>query len=356
MTYLDLIKNEIGTKKICIYPMGIAARGIAPILWNYGICVDFFSDRNPELWGKTSLVGGKNITCIPKPQLLEMDFSNLVVIVESLYYPEIKQELQADGIQNILRIYPQKIQWIPFLKDQKDGLKSCINAVLNICADEKSKHVFQHLADSWSDQCCSDDYFECIYDKNQYFDSDIIKLREDEVFVDVGAYTGDTVQQFLQFCGGTYEKIHAFELDPSIFTSLTKNVSQMQRENIICYPFGLSDENKEVRFCAGDSNSSILNDDHSGVMGTVRRLDDVLKDQKVTFIKMDIEGSETAALRGADQIIKTQKPKLAICIYHSLEDMLSIPLYLKQLVPDYQIYIRHHTNTMYETVCYAVYE
>lgn len=109
-----------------------------------------------------------------------------------------------------------------------------------------------------------------------------------------------------------------------------------------------------MSFSGGDSNSSINGSKESNMIGEVRKLDDVLKGERVTFIKMDIEGSELAALKGAANTIRSQKPKLAICIYHSPQDMLKIPIYIKSLVPEYKIYIRHYTDMMLETVCYAV--
>ena len=85
----------------------------------------------------------------------------------------------------------------------------------------------------------------------------------------------------------------------------------------------------------------------------VDALDHLLGDKKVTFIKMDIEGAEQPALAGARGIIRTQRPRLAICTYHNLEDMLGIPLVIHELCPGYRIYLRHHTNTRYGTICYA---
>lgn len=75
---------------------------------------------------------------------------------------------------------------------------------------------------------------------------------------------------------------------------------------------------------------------------------------KVTFIKMDVEGSELESLKGAKNTILRDKPKLAICIYHKPEDMVTIPLYIKELVPEYKLYVRHHSNSWAETVLYAV--
>jgi len=86
-------------------------------------------------------------------------------------------------------------------------------------------------------------------------------------------------------------------------------------------------------------------------------LDEYLKDEKekVTFIKMDIEGAELNALKGAERIIREQKPKLAICIYHKPEDVWEIPSLLLNFVSDYKFYIRHNTYSfLYDTTLYAL--
>ena len=80
----------------------------------------------------------------------------------------------------------------------------------------------------------------------------------------------------------------------------------------------------------------------------------IAEGDKVTFIKMDVEGAELESLKGAEKTIRRDKPKLAICIYHKPEDMWTIPLYIKELVPEYKLYIRHHSSGVCETVLYAV--
>lgn len=86
----------------------------------------------------------------------------------------------------------------------------------------------------------------------------------------------------------------------------------------------------------------------------VDRLDEILKDEVITFIKMDIEGSELPALQGAENIIKEQKPKLAICLYHKIEDFWEIPMYIHNLLPEYHFGILHHFPRMfYGSVLYA---
>ena len=83
-------------------------------------------------------------------------------------------------------------------------------------------------------------------------------------------------------------------------------------------------------------------------------MDDHLQGEAVSFIKMDIEGAERAALRGAEQLIRRCRPDLAICVYHSISDLFEIPLYIHSIVPEYRLYLRHHTPVFCETVCYAV--
>lgn len=82
-------------------------------------------------------------------------------------------------------------------------------------------------------------------------------------------------------------------------------------------------------------------------------LDDFLQ-EKVTFIKMDIEGAEMDALKGAEQTIRKYKPKLAISIYHEENDFWEIPLLIKSFVPEYQFYVRHHSDNCSETILYAI--
>ena len=80
----------------------------------------------------------------------------------------------------------------------------------------------------------------------------------------------------------------------------------------------------------------------------------VAEEDKVTFIKMDVEGAELESLKGAKETILRNKPKLAICIYHKPDDLIDIPLYINELVPEYKLYIRHHSNDRGETALYAV--
>ena len=106
-----------------------------------------------------------------------------------------------------------------------------------------------------------------------------------------------------------------------------------------------------VHFAADTSGSKVAGEGEPVRMDT---LDHCLKGIPVTYLKMDVEGMECAALRGAENLIKTYHPKLAICTYHSDSDMIQVPKQILKICPDYKLYFRHYTNALVETVCYAV--
>lgn len=82
------------------------------------------------------------------------------------------------------------------------------------------------------------------------------------------------------------------------------------------------------------------------------RLDTVLHDG-ATFLKLDVEGHELASLQGAEQTILECRPRIAVCVYHRDDDLLTIPAYLKSLNPDYNIGLRHCNQVRFDTICFA---
>lgn len=358
--YLKEIKEQLKGKKVCIFSMGLVGQAMRDKLSLRGIHVDFFCDNNPDLW-KTSYHGTE---CIPYSQLIEMNPDEVVVIIASApYYKTIKEQLFGDGMTNCMRIFFEKVFAEEYVREHENDLQEKIHRVMDILEDETSRNVYRHLTDFWKMPDVPDDYFRQICSDNQYFDEEIISLSEDESFVDCGAYIGDTAMDFIKKSHGKYRKMHLFELDPVIYRKLLNQAAELQGNDtgiIQCYPYGVSNRNQAITFMHGDSNSSInnavsaANGKSEEMTGKIKALDDILVDEEVTFIKMDIEGAEHDALEGAKKIIASQKPVLAICIYHSPEDMLELPVFIKSLNPEYKIYIRHYTEMTYETVCYAI--
>lgn len=187
----------------------------------------------------------------------------------------------------------------------------------------------------------------------QYFDKEIFEVSEQEVFVDGGAFIGDTAieinRSFTSQC-----KIYSYELDSR---NAEEAYANWKKENICNAELrlkGLSNENKRVSIIS-NGNSSHINDisDDSSLMAELVKLDDDLN-ENVTFIKLDIEGAEKNALCGMIQHIKKTHPKLAICIYHLPDDIWAIPQLILSIDESYQFSIRHYTDMEWETVLYAV--
>ncbi len=166
----------------------------------------------------------------------------------------------------------------------------------------------------------------------------ILKLCDHEHIADLGAYKGDTIQEIFDMCSG-YENIYAFEPDIKTFKKLevfTKNLP-----NIYNFNYGIWNENKTLLFENNADRSSTLND-KKGTPTDVVALDNIIKNKKITYIKMDIEGAEFEGLNGSKNILKKQKPKLNIAVYHRNEDFFKLPLLIKEINPEYKIYMRHH--------------
>jgi len=186
----------------------------------------------------------------------------------------------------------------------------------------------------------------------QYFDP-VIDLQDNEVFVDCGAYTGDTAEIFMRNTGNRYRYYYAFEPDESNFVSASAFLSD--KANAALIPKGLWSTDSSLNFKDGyTSSSGVCDDGESSV--EVTSIDNYFADKHniPTIIKMDIEGSELEALKGAENTIREHKPKLAICIYHKPEDLYEIPAIIKSYREDYKLYIRHYTGTFSELVLYAI--
>lgn len=186
--------------------------------------------------------------------------------------------------------------------------------------------------------------------EQQYFD--FPQKYQKGAFVDAGSMDCATVLRFIKWCQNQYTHIFVFEPDPQNVQKCLEEVQKNEIRNIEVFAAGLGKTKMEVKFSATNNGSSCVSDNGNMIIKVVA-LDDIVKDTKVSFIKMDIEGSELNALKGAKKTIQRDRPLLAISIYHKAGDILFIMDYLKQLVPDYQFAIRHYSLTSNETVLYA---
>lgn len=337
------------TKYICIFGAGTFGHIWADLLEQYNIHVDFVCDNDAAKWG-SQLWG--HIQCLG-PKDLEAFKDDVSVIIATRHFSSIEKQLKVQGFCNIfmapieLFYFKNNFQYVGN-KSQCSMLKKNILRLLSLCADEESKKVCLELIKRWLQDITE----PMPYIEHQYFVDEIMRFGENEVFVDAGAFDGDSIQAFLNKVNYRFGAIHAFEMDRNIYSKLQLNINKLEkhyRDKIFLYNLGVWNEKSELLYSSNDTSSQVSSDGAEII--SMDRLDGILKN--VSFLKMDIEGAELQALQGAQELILRNKPKLAICVYHLAEHLWEIPFYIKKLVPEYKIYFRHHTSESTETVCYA---
>lgn len=243
-------------------------------------------------------------------------------------------------------------QTVRFMIQNEMRIKKAVNSL----SDEKSCKVYQNI---WKYRATHDRrYLKGIVDKEQYFDTGLIKLGMKEAFIDCGAYKGDSIREFLKhlhkckICSKDVIII-AFEPDKYNFRMLKKYVKKVNIGTIKCFRIGTWDEKTILRFCGNTEEGCKISDDGDTVIHT-ETIDSVAANLDITYIKMDVEGAEMKSLAGAEKVISRCHPRLAISIYHSDEDMVDIIEYIKEKYPFYKLYIRHYTYFYADTVLYAI--
>ncbi|GIP51622.1 FkbM family methyltransferase [Paenibacillus vini] len=354
----ELCSNSMNSDKpVILFGSGTIGRLYLQFLRKNNFMSDiYFCDNNNAMWG--TLI--EDVPVISFNELINK-YKNSYIIVSSLdYFDEIALQLKDNNLSYIMDpgVHLALLDTENTLESFQ-GYSSLIEKKLvqfqkayDILSDELSKKIF----------CDRINYCNTISSKYlsplkssfpQYFDPDIIKLSDQEVFIDGGAYIGDTVEEFLKATEGMFKKVYSFEPEENKHNSFREVAGGDERIQLM--PYGLWSKREILRFNSQGNYASGLNEVGNAEIPVIS-IDEVLNGAPVTFIKMDIEGAELEALKGAEGSIRKYKPKLAICVYHKPLDIVDIPLYLTELVPEYKIYFRHYSVGMYETVCYAVTE
>jgi FkbM family methyltransferase len=188
-----------------------------------------------------------------------------------------------------------------------------------------------------------------------YFRKDLFELGKAETFIDCGAFDGDSLALFLEATGSSFQRAILFEPDPANFTKLENRVAGLaanvaQLITMHCAATGRVNERVMMDVGSGPSSHVGLGDQQVESFA----LDSVLRDVPVSFVKMDIEGSEIATLEGAEKLIRKHAPILAISAYHRQSDLWNIPLLIRRLNPTYSFHLRPHMIEGWDLVCYAV--
>ncbi len=189
------------------------------------------------------------------------------------------------------------------------------------------------------------------YYRGLYHPTGLFELGPEEVYVDAGAYDGDSVRRFIERADDRYARILAFEPDPQTYARLKESFAKEPRVETI--NAGLHRHKAALRFRNDATRGAIFTDTGDCRIDVVS-LDEVLAGAPASYIKMNIEGAEIDALYGARKTIARWTPKLAVSVYHRASDLWRIPQIVRELNPRYHLYLRQHDGGVIETVLYAI--
>ena len=322
---------KTATKPIVLYGMGNGADKIINVLNNFGI--EFKGVFASDGFVRDKVFHGHKISSY---SVLKEKFGDMIVLL--CFGSE-----RAEVIENVKRIADEQELYAPevpviggglFCEEYLKQNKARFEWVYTRLADDFSRKTFEKLI-NYKLSGKIKYLFECEAKTNEPFEN-ILNLSSKETFLDLGAYNGDTVAEFLSRVSD-YESITAVEPDIKSFRKLILNTENIK--NIECKNVAISD------FC-GTGSFSMQGGRNSTASGNNREVqfetvDSICKTTPPTYIKMDLEGEELKAIKGAQNTILNSKPKMLISCYHRTEDFLTIPEAVLKIRDDYKLYMRH---------------
>ncbi len=322
---------KTANKPIVLYGMGNGADKIISVLNRYDIKISGVFASDGFVRKKTF-----HSFAVTDYKTAKQSFGDMIVLV-------CFGSALPDVIDNIKRIAAEQELYAPDVPVYGDILfnmeyvlknKEQLEWVYSRLADDASKKVFE-CAVMYKLTGKIDYLLDCQTPSQEIYEN-ILKFNDNETYFDLGAYRGDTVEEFLSVVKD-YNKIIAVEPDKKTYNKLciaTENVNGITNINAC-----ISDIYGEIQFEMNGSRGSTIGKGKD-VINSVT-IDYLAKDDVPTYIKMDIEGAEGAAIDGGAKTITDYKPKMQIAAYHRSEDLVLIPQKVFNLCPDYKIYLRH---------------
>ncbi|MDE6658988.1 MAG: FkbM family methyltransferase [Eubacterium sp.] len=329
----DVWENLANSKKpIVIYGMGNGAEKIIGILKEYGVEIaDIFA--SDEFVRGHSFLGHKVLKYSEVCKKYD-DFN--IVLAFATHLPDMLEKIEKMNEEHPVfapdvPVAGNGIFTRKFFEENREKFEK----VYENLADEESKKAYESIINFKISGKVKYLYNNTEADKNNIY-RDILQLNDNETIVDMGAYDGDTIREFTAYTNGKFNHIYALEPDEKNFKKLERNTSDMQ--GVSLYNLGAWSKKDTLTFSKKAGRNSKLSAE--GIPVQVSDIDSLI-DDKITLLKMDIEGAEFRAIEGCEQTIKKYLPKLYICAYHRNEDMFVLPMKIWEYNKNYKIYFRH---------------
>ncbi len=269
---------------------------------------------------------------------LDGDF--VIAVAFAAGYPALREKLDGIAARHKL-LFPATpvVYEDDFTVFDRAYLQKNFDSVIRLnelLADEQSRCVLQNvLAFQMTGEIS---YLRAVFTTPEEAYHDIIQPSQNEIYGDFGAYTGDTIAEFLHFAGG-YRQIHAMEPNERNFRKLT--AAYGDRPAIFLHQAAAWQENTLLHFSKGGGRQAKITASGKTVAVPAKKPDDLLPNG-ATYLKYDVEGAERQALAGSARTIARYAPKLCVSLYHRTEDLLELPLLIHNMNPSYRLYLRQY--------------
>lgn len=346
-------KDDIKKSGIIVYGIASFGKYVINGLLRHDINARFIIDRNEALHG--SDYHGIPIRSVSDLRLSDSSY----VMIASTHVKEMVVECEKYNVNKW--ILPASIRaWCPLLVEigicndserQEDNLVSAY-ALMN---DQKSRDIFRAYVKYHH---VFDNDFSKFNDPIQFFPDDLSKRIDYSFFIDAGAFTGDTLNDWIKMFKPEWKTFSYFAFEPgqSSYEELREKVSNLQgslSEFIHVIHCALGNEEGMISMVGQNESARVQSLTKSGDT-PCKRLDDLFANENPTIIKADVEGAEMDLLLGAEKLIRRCRPTLAISVYHKYSDIWKIPEWINGLDVGYELYLRHHPKVFTDTVCYAI--
>lgn len=341
----DFLKNT--DLPVFIYGMGDGAEKILKIFSQYCIAPAGFFASDEFVRGH--YFKGHLVHSLSQIESLIDDF--VIVLAFGAGYESLYRRI-TDMAEKHTLIAPD----VPVVGDGIVTYEYCmehakeIQLVYDMLADDLSKKTF---ADVLNFRISGKIHYltDCTCDKQDIFGK-IFHLTDNEEYIDMGAYNGDTVIEFSRLTNGRYKRIFALEPDSANYRKLTKSTDGMERINLI--NAAAWSEDTELTFADRSGRNAGITQNGKGKMKQVAAVRGDSLTENATLIKMDVEGAEYESIKGCAGSLKNGS-KLICALYHRTDDFFRLPLLVSEINPDLKLYIRHQFYIpAWETNLYAV--
>lgn len=298
-------------------------------------------DNNRALWGQNQIVSPEDFMKMrPFPERMIVS----VYVADQVINQLREMEYRGEIIELNMLLVDDR--W-DFYKSHMDELEELFLTL----ADDRSRETLVGFLKGVKGNDA--EYFRRVNgdSKEKLLDPELMKYTDEEFFVDVGAFTGDTIREFLELTGKKYRKITGIEPDQKNYKVLQANINEWKLKNICAENVAVGEKDGTTCFVT-DMSESCHRAGAGGGEIQMRCLDTMEEIRNVSFLKISTNGYDLQVLWGARNLILRNRPKIST--YASGGLLWEIPKYLHSMIPEYKIYCRHYGTGVQAMICYAV--